>query len=309
MAKKKTRRSYSPETIAQALERAKLVGASQTEREMGLGGNCVARWATAAGVTLPLFQFIRGRGVIPRGEEGSPRAAPLPQSPRSGPKSWSRKSAFSIEQRRAIAHETLTEPRSVVAKRHGIKAKTISNWVERYLDDSPSAAPSSAELSNTPIADSAPPKRVDVRNEVSDTPRNREIAQAAYQARADGVSTSEVGKRFGISGARVSQILNRMRAKGLVGPLNGSSMTTMLSRPEPPLATNGARNGRPRAEQQPLFSETEPQRVQGMPVVDEAELARERVQSELMESALRQALKERDAFKTVFDVLMREKNQ
>lgn len=96
-----------------------------------------------------------------------------------------------------------------------------------------------------------------------------------------------------------------------------SSTGTQLSRPEPStdvensVAMTRPRRGRPpnssRAEQLPLYRE--PQRVQAVPVYDEAERAREQAQSELKDSLLRQALKEREAFKTVLDVYMRENKE
>lgn len=51
-----------------------------------------------------------------------------------------------------------------------------------------------------------------------------------------------------------------------------------------------------------------PLRVNVHPVRDEAETARAQAQGEMLESALRQALRERDAFKLVHEVLMREKD-
>jgi transposase-like protein len=89
-----------------------------------------------------------------------------------------------------------------------------------------------------------------------------------------------------------------------------SSTGTQLSRPEPS-AIVPARKGRPpkssRAEQLPLYQE--PQRVQAVPMYDEAERAREQAQSDLKDELLRQALKEREAFKTVMEIMMREKNE
>ncbi len=92
-----------------------------------------------------------------------------------------------------------------------------------------------------------------------------------------------------------------------------SSTGTQLSRPGPSeaLALDTPRRGRrpksARAEQLPLYQE--PQPVQAHPVYDEAERAREQAQSELKDSLLRQALKEREAFKTVMEIMMREKNE
>lgn len=53
---------------------------------------------------------------------------------------------------------------------------------------------------------------------------------------------------------------------------------------------------------------TPPQRVTAQHARDEAEHAREQARTEMLESALRQALRERDAFKLVHEVTMRDKD-
>lgn len=52
-------------------------------------------------------------------------------------KTWSRKSKFTKEQRAAIARESLSEPDGVVAKRHDITPKSLTNWRRRAGLDKP----------------------------------------------------------------------------------------------------------------------------------------------------------------------------
>lgn len=136
------------------------------------------------------------------------------------------------------------------------------------------------------------------------TERNVAIALAVIE----GGHPAAVAETFGVTAGHVYLIRQKLapqvaRERGLEYAPPPKSARSKA----PKTATMMSR--RP-AEQLGMYEQPAsepPLRVNAHPVRDEAELAREQSQNEMLQTALRQALRERDAFKLVHEVTMREK--
>jgi len=141
----------------------------------------------------------------------------------------------------------------------------------------------------------------------ADTPEHRAIALRIVRGEARQVVANEIG----VSSTRISQIALALGPR--VAAEHGIDWTPKSYPQRRPKGTGSgtlvSSAGRP-PEQLAMYSPptTPLPRVTAQPVRDEAEQARAQAQSEMLETALRQALRERDAFKLVHEVLMREKD-
>ncbi len=252
-------------------------------------------------------------------------------------KKYMRRRSYSEELKAAgVARAQLVGP-AQASRELGLPSNIVSTWARAAGVTLPSFQ--GARISEEALAAAGPPPSVpevahprsapDTWSRKSAFPLERRLA-LVREAMTEPQAT--VARRHGIPSNTLSNWVHRYRDQALasgnpvprqveVTPPPGrqvdeqiaaarSSTGTQLSRPEDSAIVR-PRRGRPpnssRAEQLPLYRE--PQRVQAVPVYDEAERAREEAQSELKDTLLRQALKEREAFKTVLDVYMREKSE
>lgn len=241
----------------------------------------------------------------------------------------------------AVARAQLVGP--IQAGRElGVEGNIVAMWAKRA--GVKVASFRGARISDAALAAAGPPPSLPVDNHPRSAPDTwsraskfpHDMRLALVREALSGERQSAVARRHGVPSNTLSNWVHRYKDEAMasgntiprqveVTPPPGrrveemiaaemtSSTGTQLSRPEPSeaLAIDKPRRGRPprssRAEQLPLYQE--PQRVTAVPVVDQAEQARAQAQNEMLESALRQALRERDAFKLVHEVTMREKNE
>lgn len=322
---KQTRRRMSPEVKVAAVERAKTVGVTEAGREFDVGASVLGRWVKKAGVTVPRFHFAPGRGLVrvdvddaelPIGLDpahapslGQVSGNPIPRQVEVTPPDSPNVADTARNRKIARAALRTGASQAEVGMSYGISGSRVSqivrgigHLVERETSESKARG-------------------------VADNESNRALALQVLR----GKHPVDVAKTEAVSSGHIYQIMRALgrsvaEEHGLAyDPKKrfGRSKASAESKPtetatltsRPPEPTSGPRRANA-SRQLGLYEpgEREPQRVNGVVSngahhFDEAEHARDTAERELMETSLRTALKEREAFKIVLDVLMREKNQ
>ncbi len=153
-----------------------------------------------------------------------------------------------------------------------------------------------------------PPSPPSGKGNVRVAPTERNIAVAL--ALIEGGHPHTVAETFGVTPGHAYQVRQHLAAR--IAAERGLEYTPppRSARTRPPKTATTQVSSRRLAEQLAMYEPptTPVPRVTATPLRDEAEIARERAQNEMLETALRQALRERDAYKLVFEIAQREKD-